>query len=459
MKQIIIADHTLCANEEIFSFKEKLEIARQLERLCADVIELGEIVNEKADTLFVRTAASLLHDSVLSVAVGAGPASLSMAISALSGVKRGRIRLEMPMSPVGMEYLAHKKPDAMVAYVSDAVKTAKAAGLEVELCCEDATRAEKEFLLRVIRTAEEAGIGYLTLCDSAAEMLPDDIAAFVSEIAKAVSVPVGVRCNNKNGLAVAASILSVRHGAVCIKTDASGILAPIDTVAALLRDCGNTYGYSTRIRITELHRIVGQINWIVSNAKNEKSVMTVSGGSDDFQRLDAKDDQATVSAAVMKLGYDLSEEDQKCVYDEFLRVAQKKSVGPKELDAIIASVALQVPGTYQLVNYVINNGNIISSSAQITLARGEEQMMGISIGDGPIDAAFKTIDGIIGHHYELDDFQIQSVTEGKEAMGSALVKLRSGGKLYSGNGISTDIIGASIRAYLSAVNKIVYEEE
>ena len=245
---------------------------------------------------------------------------------------------------------------------------------------------------------------------------------------------------------------------MCIKTDASGIFAPIDTVAALLRDCGNTYGYSTRIRITELHRIVGQINWIVSNAKNEKSVMTVSVGGDDFQRLDSKDDQATVSAAVMKLGYDLSEEDQKRVYDEFLRVAQK-SVGPKELDAIIASVALQVPGTYQLINYVINNGNIISSSAQITLSRGEEQMMGVSIGDGPIDAAFKTIDSIIGHHYELDDFQIQSVTEGKEAMGSALVKLRSGGKLYSGNGISTDIIGASIRAYLSAVNKIVYEEE
>ena len=459
MKQIIIADHTLCANEEIFSFKEKLEIARQLERLCVDVIELGEIVNEKADTLFVRTAASMLHDSVLSVAVGAGSASLSLAIASLSGVKRGRIRLELPMSPVGMEYLAHKKPDAMVAYVSDSVKTAKEAGIEVELCCEDATRAEKEFLKRVIRAAEEAGIGYLTLCDSAAEMLPDDIAAFVSEIVGAVSVPVGVRCNNKNGLAVAASVLSVRRGAVCIKTDASGIFAPIDTVAALLRDCGNTYGYSTRIRITELHRIVGQINWIVSNAKNEKSVMTVSVGGDDFQRLDSKDDQATVSAAVMKLGYDLSEEDQKRVYDEFLRVAQKKSVGPKELDAIIASVALQVPGTYQLINYVINNGNIISSSAQITLSRGEEQMMGVSIGDGPIDAAFKTIDSIIGHHYELDDFQIQSVTEGKEAMGSALVKLRSGGKLYSGNGISTDIIGASIRAYLSAVNKIVYEEE
>ena len=116
------------------------------------------------------------------------------------------------------------------------------------------------------------------------------------------------------------------------------------------------------------------------------------------------------------------------------------------------------PATYKLISYVINNGNIINSTAQITLEKDGEQLQGICIGDGPVDASFLAIDQIVGHHYELDDFQIQSVTQGKEAMGSALVKLRNGSKLYSGNGISTDIMGASIRAYLNAVNKIVYEE-
>jgi 2-isopropylmalate synthase len=111
-----------------------------------------------------------------------------------------------------------------------------------------------------------------------------------------------------------------------------------------------------------------------------------------------------------------------------------------------------------MVNYVINTGNIISASAQITLTKNGQTLQGICIGDGPIDAAFHAVEQIIGHHYELDDFQIQSVTEGKEAVGFALVKLRSGGKLYAGNGISTDIIGASIKAYINAVNKIVYEE-
>ena len=141
-----------------------------------------------------------------------------------------------------------------------------------------------------------------------------------------------------------------------------------------------------------------------------------------------------------------------------MRVAAKKKVGLKELESIVASAALQVPSTYKLISYVINNGNIISASAQITLEKEGKTIQDVCIGAGPIDAAFLAIDRIIGHHYELDDFQIQSVTEGKEAMGSALVKLRSGGKLYSGNGISTDIMGASIRAYLNAVNKIVYEE-
>jgi 2-isopropylmalate synthase len=111
-----------------------------------------------------------------------------------------------------------------------------------------------------------------------------------------------------------------------------------------------------------------------------------------------------------------------------------------------------------LIQYVINSGNIISASAHIKLEKNGENIEGVCLGDGPIDAAFRAIEQIVGHHYELDDFQIQSVTEGQEAMGSALVRLRNNGKVYAGNGISTDIIGASIRAYISALNKITYEE-
>ncbi|MBQ7035433.1 MAG: 2-isopropylmalate synthase, partial [Clostridia bacterium] len=152
------------------------------------------------------------------------------------------------------------------------------------------------------------------------------------------------------------------------------------------------------------------------------------------------------------------EEDDGKIYEEFKRViAKKETIGARELEAIIASSAMQVPSTFHVVNYVVNSGNIITATANLTLEKDGEQLHGVSTGDGPIDAAFHAIEQIVGHHYELDDFQVHAVTKGREAVGSALIRLRANGKLYSGNGVSTDIIGACIRAYVNALNKIVYE--
>ena len=164
--------------------------------------------------------------------------------------------------------------------------------------------------------------------------------------------------------------------------------------------------------------------------------------------------------AASRLGYDLSEDDGMKVYEAFRAIAEKKDkVTVKELDAIIASAAMQVPPTYTLKSYMINSGNVITGTAHLVLMKNDKKLEGVSLGDGPIDAAFMALEQIIGCHYELDDFQIQAITEGREAMGQTVVKLRSNGKIYSGRGISTDIIGASILAYINALNKIVYEEE
>ena len=176
--------------------------------------------------------------------------------------------------------------------------------------------------------------------------------------------------------------------------------------------------------------------------------------------LTEHDDLTVVTKAVERLGYELSSEDLAKIYEAFLAIAaKKKQVSIRELDAIVASAAMQVPPAYVLDTYLITAGNTISATAHLRLRRKDSILEGISIGDGPIDAAFLAIEQITGHHYELDDFQIQAVTEGREAMGQTVVKLRSNGRLYSGQGISTDIVGAGIRAYLSALNKIVYEEE
>ena len=459
--KIRIADRTLCREENTFTFKEKIEIARQLDKLNVDAIELPAIENIKADTLFIRTLSSFVKESTISVAVGTTKEGVENAANALSGTKKPRLRIEVPVSTVGMEYTCHKKADKMTVLIRELISLAKTKVADVEFCALDAARAESEVLCEMIKVAVESGATAVTVCDSAAEMMPDAFAEFVKEIISFVGdgrISVGVMAEDKNGLSAANAVMAIKNGANTVKTDVAGGGIPLSVMASILKNCGGKNDFESDIKYTETGRIINQINWIIGNAKNEKSSVSFSGESEDGITLNINDSKETVIACVLKLGYDLTEEDCVKVYEEFLRVAEKKNVGSKELDAIVASVALQVPPTYKLISYVINNGNIISASAQITLEKDGEEHTGICIGDGPVDAAFKSIEQIIGCRYELDDFQIQSVTEGKQALGSAVVKLRSNGKLYSGNGISTDILGAAIKAYLGAVNKIVYEE-
>ena len=237
--------------------------------------------------------------------------------------------------------------------------------------------------------------------------------------------------------------------------------ASLSNVARILAARGDSFGVTCGLRVAQLSRIMSQITWICQ-ADHKKTSLFDSGVRQEDSNifLTVHDDIDAVSKAVAQLGYDLSEDDTAKVYEAFCQIAAKKEqVSIRELDAIVASAAMQVPSAYQLETYVINSGNTISSSAHMRLRKGDAIVEGICLGDGPIDAAFLAIEQITGCHYELDDFQIQSVTEGREAMGQTIVRLRSGGKLYSGRGISTDIVCAGIMAYLSALNKIVYEEE
>ena len=453
--RIKIFDRTLCRDDRTFSFKEKIEIARQLEKLKVDTVEIGEIDNIKRDTLLVRTVASFVKNAVLSVAGGFSKEGIDNAVNALNTANKPRIRIELPVSTVGMEYTCHKKAPKMLEYIKELVGYASEKCTDVEFCAVDATRAETDFLKEVIATAYSAGAKIVTICDTAAEMLPDNFGEFIKELK--TDGEIGIMCDNKNGLAVADAVIAIKNGASIIKTSVGGSDIPLGTFASVIKNCGNGCSIESGIKITESGRIIKQIGWITDNVKNEKTAV-LTAQEENGMELDANDDSDTVLSAVMKLGYDLSEEDSAKVYEEFLRVASKRKVTLTELDAIVATVALQVPPTYKLVNYVVNSSNVITSSAQITLQKNGENLQGISIGDGPIDAAFLALEQITGTHFELDDFQIHSVTQGKEAMGNALVKLRKEGKLYSGNGISTDIISASIKAYINAVNKIVYEE-
>lgn len=468
MKKAIVADATLRVCDPVecsLGFKEKIEIVKQLDRLGVDVIETAPLLNGKSDILLLHTIAPLAKNRVISCALPLNSAALSDTVKALGKAARKRINIIAPVSTVQMEYHCHQKPDAVLEKIAATVQEVTAAGIEAEVSLTDATRAENDFLVAAITKAVGSGAKIITICDSAGLMLPGGMFDFITALTGKVpalgnDVTLSVECSDELHMAPACAIACLRAGASQIKT-AVGINGklPLGSLADILKAKGAELDIATSINSNVCSKLVQQISSIVSG-KNlpvlEKSFAGTDANSD--WKLSSSDNMSVIGEAVKKLGYELSADDLANVYEEFLRIARKKEVGAKDLDAIVATAAMQVPPTYTLKSFVINSGNILTSTAHVVMLKGESEVQGFSTGDGPIDAAFIAIENIVGRHFELDDFQITAVTEGREAVGSSIVKLRSDGKLYSGKGISTDIIGAGIRAYVDALNKICHEE-
>ncbi len=464
MKSIMISDVTLKmhrSTENPLTFKEKIEIVKLLDRLHTSVIELPLIENETVDTLLVKSCASVVTESILALPTGMTAEEVDIAFNALKSAPKPRLQVVLPLSPAQMEYVCHKKAPAMLEFIKAQVTLCRARCADVEFVIRDATRTEPQFLTNAIAVAIDAGATTVTLCDDAGHMLPTEFAALLTNVRESVpsleGVSLGILVSDEMGMSCASAVSAILAGASEIKTAiACKSLLSSEMLGTVLRLRGSELAITASLSITEMQRVTARIERIL----NGKQSMSDSHSQANINEipLNADDDLEAVARAVASLGYELSKEDMSKVYEAFHAIALKKQVSIKELDAIVATAALQVPPTYRLESYVINSGNVFSSSANIVLSRQGHTLNGVCLGDGPIDAAFLAIEQIVGHHYELDDFQIQSVTEGRGAIGSALVKLRFGGKLYSGQGVSTDIIGASIRAYLNALNKIVFEE-
>ena len=473
VKKLFVTDVTLRKMHDAggfeFGFRDRLETAKLLDKVHVDVLELPPI-SSRSDLLFCHTAAPILKNSTLSCNAGFSPDGAKTAAEALAASDSFRLYSVFPASVVQMEYILRKKPAAVLELI-DAV-TAKSASLceESEAIFSDATRAEREFLYEAVRKAIGGGAKIITLCDDAGNMLPDEVTDFVREVientAERSDVLYQFDCADKMGLGSALAVAAVKGGAGGIKTSFAPEGISLSPFIKLVADAGDRIGIRTDVDRTACDRVSEKIGEITSQEKDENTPFSGGvrdnenvGASEGARALSGADTAKTVREAVEKLGYELSEEDNARVYEEFLKVASKKSIYPHELDAIVASVALQAPSTYKLKSFVINNGNVIGATAHIELYKGDAVLSGVSIGDGPIDAAFLAIEQIIGHHFELDDFQIQALTEGRGAVGSSIVKLRAdSGKLYSGKGVSTDIIGSSIKAYINALNKIAAGE-
>ena len=469
MRNIILSDVTIktCAEagSQQLTFKEKLETARLLDGLNVPVIELPKIAHERADSLLIKSIAGILNNSVLSVDAGLTKDSIEMTWEALKEAKNPRLSVQVSLSSARMEYVYRMKADGMKQAVEEAVKCCVSLTDDVEFVAEDATRTDFTYLAEVLEVVIAGGASTITLNDTAGTMLPVEYEAFLKKLYEEVpalkNVKLGAAFKNDLNLAEALAVTAVSCGASEIKVSAADLnTVSLTAFAVLLKEKQGYLQASSEIRVSEINRTVRNIARLIQNKDQGNSPFDdgVREYSEDIS-YDVHDTMEEVMKGVQLLGYELTESDKMRVYNAFKNIASRKeSVGIRELEVIIASEAMQVPDTYTLVNYMVTTGNAMDIVAHLKLKYGEEILDGLSLGDGPVDAAFLAIEKITGTHYELDDFQIQSITEGREAMGQTIVKLRSGGLVYSGMGLSTDIIGSAILAYINALNKIVYEE-
>lgn len=450
-RKIEIIDGTLCGQRGLL-FREKTAIAKKADGYGADILLLPPVTKRKEDEIIVKTVSSAL--SRASVAILGTNRDEVKAAAVIAAGCGGTVIVELPVSPATMEYSFHVKDEGMKKLITEFVSLVCQSGAKAGFCASDATRTDPVALCGFCAAAQQAGASFVVLSDDACAAFPEDFAALVGNVAEAAAVPVFVRPSNGTGLGLACALESIKAGASGVFCDAEGKTVSTSALSELLREHGDRLGVVSGLRFTETKNDTKTIIDIIAGEKNAEERSASTG----TVLLDENSGPVQIKTAAETLGYELTDDDLVQVCAAVSRVCVKKgTVGVKEFEAIIASSARQVPSTYHVESYTVTSGNMTGAMAHVVLTNSEGRIESVAYGDGPIDSAFHALEQCIGLHFELDDFQIQAVTEGREALGSAIVRLRSDGVLYSGNGISTDIVGASIRAYVNALNKIVFE--
>lgn len=417
MRRITISDNTVRhagnTSGTQLSFRIKIEIAKLLDDLGVDAIETSPIADNKTDYLLVKSIAAAVRKAAVTVPVDILAAdSPSAAWDALHDAVRPVLQVPAPVSTVQMEYFCHSKPAGMISRIKERVAACAELCKDVEFVALDFTRADEELLAQAIAAAVEAGAGTVTVSDMAGNLLPDEFGEAVARVRAMLpeGVRLGVQCCNALQLADACAVSAIRAGACEVKTSVFGLSSvSLSSFSRILDAKSDVLGASCGINLTALEHVTGKVR-------------------------------------------------EMC---EAYHANPRTSTGEIEtLDAQEVEAGLPVPPTYLLESYLITSGNITSSSCMLKIRTADGRILeAICAGNGPVDAAFLAMEKVVGARYELDDFKIRSVTEGREAMGETVVLLRHEGKIFSGKGVSTDIVGSSILAYLDAVNKIVYEED
>lgn len=502
-KTIKIFDTTLRDGEQSpgcsMNLKEKIEMAKQLERMRVDVIEAGFAVSSPGDFTSVKTIADMIKECSVASLARAVEGDIDRAWEALKGAVAPRIHTFIATSPLHMEYKLLMTPEEVYERAVAMVKHAKKYCSDVEFSAEDATRSEPDFLARIIEGVIKAGATTINLPDTVGYTTPDEYYNFLINLRNLAPsldlVTLSSHCHNDLGLGVANSLAAIKAGATQIECTINGIgeragNSAMEELVMALHTRKDALGVDTRIVTTEIMRsskllsritgvkvqpnkaIVGENAFAHESGIHQHGVMKNRetyeimtpesvGLNENNMVLGKHSGKHAFKNKIKELGYDLTEEDIDIAFAKFKVLAdKKKQVFDRDIEAIMDKESVQVPKTYSVESFVINSGNSITSTAVLKMNKEGKSIERVSTGDGPIDAAFKAIQKIVGMNLKLEDYQLESVTEGIDAQGDAIVKISNeAGTSFTGRGLSTDVIEASINAYVNAVNKMFYDKE
>jgi len=476
---------------------EKLAVAGQLERLGVDVIEAGFAAASPGDAAAIKAVSRAVRSPVVASLARALEKDIDAAWEAVRGAERPRIHTFLATSPIHMECKLKMSPDAVVERAASAVRYARRLCPDIEFSAEDASRSDPGFLRRVFAAVIEAGATTINVPDTVGYSIPGEFAELVRFLKAGVPgmerAILSVHCHDDLGLAVANSLAAVEAGADQVECTVNGIgeragNASLEEIAMALKTRGARLGASSGIDTTQIYpasrlvaastgckvqankAIVGENAFaheagihqhgVLANRETYEIMTPESVGLPRSRMVLGKHSgRHAFDERLAELGLALGPEDAARVFEEFKALAdKKKSVGDRDIEALARGSASGLPEAFRLERFVINSGSSIASTSAICLALGDgSRAERVSVGDGPIDASFKAIDAAVGKGLVLEDFSLESVTGGKDAQGEARVRIAVGSRRFNGRGLSTDIVEASIRAYLAAINAAAAE--
>ena len=507
--RVMIFDTTLRDGEQspgaAMNIDEKLEIARALEEMGVDIIEAGFPISSPGDFRAVQRISKSIRDCTICGLTRANRKDIDVAAEALKDAARPRIHTGLGVSDVHIRHKLRTTREGALEMGVDAVRYAKKFVGDVQYFTEDVGRADPLYLYQVLEAVIAAGATVVNIPDTTGYATPETFGALVRGIIENVpniqDATLSVHCHNDLGMATANALAGVINGARQVEATINGIgeragNSSLEEVVMALKTRHDVFGAETRINTRHLYSISRLVSELTSipvqpnkaivgaNAFSHSSGIHQDGVLKErttYEIIDPRDVGAPDSAIILsarsgrhglrhrlaELGYTLDEDRFDRVYDRFLEVAdKKKTVDTRDLEAIVADeVQMFFEETYHLEQVQVSCGNRSIPTATVRIQGPDgEVFCDADHGTGPVDAVYRAINRVIGEPNELIEFSVQAVTEGIDAVGRVTIRVRAddpvngnraGRRVFSGHGADTDIMVASAKAYMFALNRLI----